>query len=324
MLAIDARGVHRTYTSTTGFLRQRSVSREALRGVDLEVETGELFGLLGPNGAGKTTLVKILSTVLVPTSGSVRVLGADVVTETGSVRPRIGLVFGGERGLYGTLTGRGILLFWADLYRMDAARGRRRVDEVLDLVGLRDRAEERVETYSRGMKQRLHLARGIVHEPELLFLDEPTIGLDPVASREVRAIVQRLNEGGMTVFLTTHYMAEAEALCDRVAFINEGVIALVDTPQTLTRAAAGHVTFECALEGEAATRLRAALGDPAFTIDDLPVEDGLVVLRITAPRERSSEVLRQVAAAAPARVATVEPSLEDVYVRLLGDRGMRV
>jgi ABC-2 type transport system ATP-binding protein len=325
MLAIDVRDVRRTYRSTTGFLRQRQVINEALRGVSLEVPTGELFGLLGPNGAGKTTLVKILSTILLPTSGSVHVLGADVVRATSAVRQRIGIVFGGERGLYGTLTGRGILQFWADLYKMEPRAALRRIDEVLGLVGLTDRADERVETYSRGMKQRLHLARGIIHGPELLFLDEPTIGLDPVASRDVRTIMRQLNERGMTIFLTTHYMAEAESLCDRVAFINEGRIALIDTPQALTRAAGERVVVELALAKDRVAGFRAAIGgDIAFELTELPPIDDLVALRVSAPRARADDLLVCVASHTPARLTMVEPSLEDVYLRLMGDRGMRV
>ena len=325
MPAIVIEDLHRTYTSTTGFFGQRRVVREALRGVSLTVSDGELFGLLGPNGAGKTTLVKILATVLLPTSGSVSILGADVVRATRSVRPRIGLVFGGERGLYGTLTGRGTLRFWADLYRMRPDRAKGRVDEVLELVGLGDRAEERVETYSRGMKQRLHLARGILHEPKLLLLDEPTIGLDPVAASEIRGIVRRLNDEGMTVFLTTHYMAEAETMCRRVAFINEGKIVLLDTPQALTRAAGERVLVEASLTRAALGALQAMFqGDDRFAVEELPDEAGQCRVRISAPRTALGELLTRVGEQSPERLTMVEPSLEDVYLRLLGDRGMRV
>jgi ABC-2 type transport system ATP-binding protein len=321
--AIVIEDLHRTYTSTTGFLGQHRVVREALRGVSLSVPEGELFGLLGPNGAGKTTLVKILATVLLPTSGSVTILGADVVRATSAVRSRIGLVFGGERGVYGTLTGRGTLRFWADLYRMEPQRARHRVEAVLELVGLTARADERVETYSRGMKQRLHLARGILHEPELLLLDEPTIGLDPVASSELRAIVRRLNEGGMTVFLTTHYMAEAETMCQRVAFINEGQIVLLDSPRALTQAAGERVVIEMSLARAGLDAFRAAI-DPRLTIEELPTDADICSIRISAPRDELGALLVRIGAYAPVRLTMVEPSLEDVYVRLLGDRRMRV
>jgi ABC-2 type transport system ATP-binding protein len=323
--AIAVRDVRRTYTSTSGFFAQRRVVREALRGVSLEVAEGELFGLLGPNGAGKTTLVKVLSTVLLPSAGSVEILGHDAVRETKVVRALIGLVFGGERGLYGTLTGRDTLLFWADLYKLDPHSVRRRVDEVLELVGLTARADERVETYSRGMKQRLHLARGILHEPKLVLLDEPTIGLDPVAAAELRAIVRRLNDGGTTVFLTTHYMAEAETLCKRVAFINEGQIVLLDSPQALTRAAGERVVLEVTVGRAMLAALRGELErEGSLEVSELGTEGDLVSARISAPRAELGRLLVRVGAHDPSRLTMVEPSLEDVYLRLLGDRGMRV
>jgi ABC-2 type transport system ATP-binding protein len=323
--AIAIEELRRTYTSTTGFLGQRRVVREALRGISLSVPEGELFGLLGPNGAGKTTLVKILATVLLPTSGSVKILGQDVVRNTDSVRSRIGLVFGGERGVYGTLTGRATLLFWGDLYRLESGAARRRVEEVLELVGLLQRADERVETYSRGMKQRLHLARGILHKPELLLLDEPTIGLDPVAAAELRAIVRQLNDTGMTVFLTTHYMAEAETMCHRVAFINEGRIVLVDSPQALTRAAGERIVIELSLTRASFAALQGTLAnDDRFELHERPADGDLVSARVVAPRSELGDLLVRIGAHAPTRLTMVEPSLEDVYLRLLGDRGMRV
>ncbi len=228
--AVRTRELRRTYISSKGIVKVEQQEREALKSLNLEVEHGELFGLLGPNGAGKTTLTKVLSTVLLPTSGSAEVLGFDVTADTEQVRRRIGLVLGGERGLYYRLTARQTLEYWAALYRLNRRTTKQRVPELLDLVGLTTRADDRVEGYSRGMKQRLHLARGIIHEPELIFLDEPTVGLDPVASIAVREIIGQLRERGMTVFLTTHYMAKAEALCDRVAFINEGEIIMLDKP----------------------------------------------------------------------------------------------
>jgi ABC-2 type transport system ATP-binding protein len=323
--AIAIEDLRRTYTSTTGLFGQRRIVREALRGVSLSVPQGELFGLLGPNGAGKTTLVKVLATVLLPTSGSVTILGEDVVRDASSVRRRIGLVFGGERGMYGTLTGRATLRFWGDLYRLEPKPARRRIEEVLELVGLTQRADERVETYSRGMKQRLHLARGILHQPELLLLDEPTIGLDPIAAVELRAIVRQLNDSGMTVFLTTHYMAEAETMCDRVAFINEGQVLLVDSPQALTRAAGEKIVIEMSLSRASFAALKGTfVGDDRFEISELPSEGDLCSARVAAPRAQLGNLLVRIGAHAPARLTMVEPSLEDVYVRLLGDRGMRV
>ena len=163
-----------------------------MRGVSFEVGEGELFGLLGPNGAGKTTTIKMLITLLIPTGGSARVLGLDVVKDAREVRKRIGYVFGGERGVYERLSGLDNLRYFAELYGVPGKEQRPRIDQLLGLVGLKGRENERVEGYSRGMKQRLHVARGLLHDPPVVFLDEPTIGLDPVGARELRALIASL------------------------------------------------------------------------------------------------------------------------------------
>ena len=169
---------------------------EAVRGVDFAVERGELFGLLGPNGAGKTTTIKMLITLLLPTSGSARVLGHDVVEDPRAVRRRVGYVFGGDRGLYERLSGLDNLRYFAELYGVPAREQKARIAELLELAGLAGREKERVEGYSRGMRQRLHIARGLLHKPEVLFLDEPSIGIDPVGARELRATVADLRNAG--------------------------------------------------------------------------------------------------------------------------------
>ena len=190
--AIDIADLRRTYRTTTGTVRRRRLEIEAVRGISLRVEPGELFGLLGPNGAGKTTTIRVLCTLLLPTSGKVSVLGLDVVDHPREVRRQIGYVFGGDRGLYDRLSALDNLRYFADLYALEPRRQRRRIDEVLELVGLQGRGKERVEGFSRGMRQRLHLARGLLHDPPALFFDEPTIGVDPVGAREVRQLVVEL------------------------------------------------------------------------------------------------------------------------------------
>src|SRR5437868_4023601 len=243
MAAIEARDLHRTYRTSTGTLRRRSVDVEAVRGVSFAVEPGELYGLLGPNGAGKTTTIKMLITLLLPTSGSARVLGHDVVADPRAVRRSIGYVFGGDRGLYERLSALDNLRYFAELYGVSGRDQRRRIAEVLELVGLGGREKERVEGYSRGMKQRLHVARGILHDPQVVFLDEPTIGLDPVGARELRSTIAELVAAGKTVLLTTHYMFEADALCDRIAVIANGSIVGEGTPAELkSRVTDGRVT----------------------------------------------------------------------------------
>src|SRR5438067_9218561 len=238
MAAIEAAELRRTYRTHTGTIRRRTKEIEAVRGVSFAIEPGELFGLLGPNGAGKTTTIKMLITLLIPTAGTARVLGRDVVKDAREVRKRIGYVFGGERGVYERLSGYDNLRYFAELYGVPARTQKRRIEELLDLVGLKGREHERAEEYSRGMKHQLHVARGLLHDPEVLFLDEPTIGLDPVGAREVRATIASLTEAGKTVLLTTHYMFEADALCDRIAVISQGNIVAEGTPLDLKRGVA--------------------------------------------------------------------------------------
>ena len=233
MGVVETVDLRRTYRTTTGTVRRKSLDVEAVRGVTFSIEEGELFGLLGPNGAGKTTTIKMLITLLIPTSGEARVLGFDVVRDARQVRSRIGYVFGGDRGLYERLSALDNLRYFAELYGVEAREQRKRIDYVLDLVGLLGREKERVEGFSRGMRQRLHIARGLLHDPPVVFLDEPTIGVDPVGARDLRATIASLTEEGKTVLLTTHYMFEADALCDRIAVIANGELVAQGTPSHL-------------------------------------------------------------------------------------------
>ncbi|HXW66465.1 MAG TPA: ABC transporter ATP-binding protein [Thermoplasmata archaeon] len=242
--AIEVRDVTRVFESRKGFLFREVTRTEALKGVDLRVDTGAIFGLLGPNGAGKTTLVKILATLLLPSGGHAAVLGHDVVDEADWLRPRIGLVLGGERGLYNRVSARENLRYFADLYGIPIAERDARILEVLERVGLTEAIDRRVEEYSRGMKQKLHIARGILHRPQVLFLDEPTIGLDPKSARETRKLVRSLIADGVTIFLTTHYMFEAEELCPELAILSKGRIVARDTVPGLRQLVGGDRTLE--------------------------------------------------------------------------------
>lgn len=203
-------------------------SLNAVDGVNFEVDQGEIFGYLGPNGAGKTTTIRMLTGQLRPTSGSASVMGYDVVRQRQELKPQIGVVFESQN-LYERLSGRENLNFYARLYRVDKSR----VDEVLAQVGLANRSNDKVSTYSNGMKQRLLIGRALLHEPSVLFLDEPTRGLDPNIARDIRQIVAQLAQAGMTIFLTTHYMEEADQLSDRVAIIDQGRIVALDEPAQL-------------------------------------------------------------------------------------------
>jgi ABC-2 type transport system ATP-binding protein len=291
----------------------------ALDEVSLTIPIGEVHGLLGPNGAGKTTLVKILSTVLLPTSGRAQILGHDVVADAASVRPLIGIVFGGERGLYWRLSGRQNLEYWGALYKLSRAEIAERSERLLARVGLSDRADERVETYSRGMKQRLHLARGLIGDAKVLFLDEPTTGMDPLAAREFRALISELRGEGRTILLATHDMAEAEALCDRVTLIDRGTILATESPRTL-----GHVISRFQridVEGADETLLARVAG-LAGVASVQPAEVGV---RIEVAEEGvTAQVLKLLVDSGVTSVRTSMPGLEEVYVHLIGDRGLQV
>jgi len=314
-MAISAVGLRRTYTRATGFLRRERSEVVALDGVDLQVPTGEVHGLLGPNGAGKTTLCRILATVLVPTAGTATVAGHDVVSHKRRVREELALVLGGERGFYDRLTGMQNLLFWAALYGLSRAESDRRARMVLERVGLAGRGEDRVGTYSRGMKQRLHLARGLVAEPRVLLLDEPTTGMDPIATKQFHAVIQELCEG-RTILLATHDMVEAEVLCDRVSIIDDGRIVATEKPQTLAAWMSRYERID--VDGVApalAETLRSVAGVGRVTVGT----DGTTRVETTADGA-SETVLRILLDEGHTSIRTSLPSLEEVYLHLLGHR----
>jgi len=316
---VEARDLRRTYRTTTGVLRRRPLEVEAVRGLSFEIAEGELFGLLGPNGAGKTTTIKMLITLLLPTAGEARVLGHDVVREAREVRRRIGYVFGGERGLYERLSGLDNLRYFAELYGVSGRAQRRRIDEVLELVGLRGRERERVEGYSRGMRQRLHIARGILHDPQVVFLDEPTIGVDPVGARALRATIAGLVEAGKTVLLTTHYMFEADALCDRIAVIARGRIVAEGTPSELKGGIADRTVVEVEVFGADEAELDRLRELPGVTSVTVSERDQAQLLTIQSPRglELAQELPALLDGARIGRIAAREPTLEDAYVALV-------
>jgi ABC-2 type transport system ATP-binding protein len=318
---IEAEDLKRTYKTTTGTIRRKSLQVEAVRGVSFEVGEGELFGLLGPNGAGKTTTIKMLITLLIPTAGSARVLGHDVVKEAREVRKQIGYVFGGERGVYERLSGLDNLRYFAELYGVPGREQKPRIAELLELVGLKGRENERVEGYSRGMKQRLHVARGLLHDPPVLFLDEPTIGLDPVGARELRSLIASLTAAGKTVLLTTHYMFEADQLCDRIAVIAKGKIVAEGTPRRLKEIVADRTVVEIETYGigeDAIERLRRVTGVASVWVEDRD-QAQLVLVQSALGLELTQTLLGHLDGVQVGRVAAREPTLEDAYVALVGE-----
>ncbi len=319
MAVVEADNLRRTYRTTTGTIRRRSLEVEAVRGVSFEIGEGELFGLLGPNGAGKTTTIKMLITLLIPTSGSARVLGHDVVKDAHWVRRNIGYVFGGDRGLYERLSALDNLRYFAELYAVPAREQKGRIAELLELVGLTGREKERVEGYSRGMRQRLHIARGLLHDPPVVFLDEPTIGVDPVGARELRGTISSLTQAGKTVLLTTHYMFEADQLCDRIAVIANGRIVAEGTPQQLKDRVADGSVVEVevyGIEDAQVESLRTLPGVTSVSVEEREQAQLLVVQ--TAPGlELTHAILGRLDGVGVGRVTSREPTLEDAYVALV-------
>ena len=319
--AIEITGLRKKYVNRRGTFRRTKVENVALAGIDLAIRPGELFGLLGPNGAGKTTTTKILTTLLLPDSGQARVLGLDVVKQTSAVRSRIGFVFGGDRGLYWRLSGLNNLRYFADLYRIPPDVSKRRISELLERLGLAGREHDKVEVYSRGMKQRLHLARGLLNDPEVLFLDEPTIGLDPVGARELRVLVRELADAGKTIFLTTHYMFEADSICDRIAVIKKGAIVAEGTPSSIKRVVENQGVVEFEVVGMPADRLaglRSLSGVSSVTVVDQELAQ-VVTINCTRPADVMTQLGVILEGLTLRKVSSREPTLEDAYVQLIGD-----
>ena len=288
---------------------------KAVRGVDLQVEEGEIYAFLGPNGAGKTTTVRMLTTLLRPTGGWARVAGHDVVREAADVRRAIGVALQ-EAALDPLMTGRELIRLQATLHGLPRDEGRRRSDALLERVDLVAAADRRVGTYSGGMRRRLDLASALVHEPRVLFLDEPTTGLDPVSRKGIWEEVNALNADGATVFLTTQYLEEADQLADRVGIIAGGQIVAEDTPRAL-KAEVGRPHVEIAIcdgEVERAREVVANLGKP------LPPKDGVILLELERGASEVAPVVRALdeAGLAVESLDLVEPTLDDVFVAKTG------
>lgn len=317
---IEVSSLRRVYTSTVGTFRRKTKEIVAVEDISFTVQKGELFGLLGPNGAGKTTMVKMLTTLLLPTSGTARILGQDIVQDAQSLRRRIGFVFGGERGLYWRLSGLDNMRYFASLYHMEPDVAQKRIPNLLDLVGLADRAQERVEGYSRGMKQRLHIARALLHDPEVLFLDEPTIGLDPVGARELRGMIRNLQGEGKTILLTTHYMYEADFLCQRIVVINKGQIIAAGSPDQLKHHVQDLSVIEIEVFGIPADALDVLRAQPYVETVSTENRNQKQVLLIQSAQgvEVVSPILALLKGVNVGKVIVREPTLEDAYVRLVG------
>lgn len=298
----------------------------ALDSVDLEVERGELFGMLGPNGAGKTTLLKILSTLLLPTSGKAYVAGYDVEKDLIEVRKRINMVSGGEISGYGLLTVRENLWMFSQFYGVKSKEAHERIDRLLERFGLEDKDKEKVRTLSTGQRQKMNVIRGFVTNPEIVFLDEPTLGLDVNAARAVRGFVTDWikEDPERTVLLTTHYMMEADELCDRIAIIDNGRILACDTPENLKRLVRMDTTLTLSVAGlKDVESFNSVQGMTSFS-SSKDVEGNLTTLRFVLEDESPiSEIVSNVVSGGSKIISLqkTEPTLEDVFIKLVG-RGL--
>lgn len=324
--AIETQDLGRVY-KIRGNKKERETRKEliALEGVNLTVERGELFGLLGPNGAGKTTLIKILTTLLAPTSGWARVAAHDVSQTPHLVRPRINMVSGGESSGYGLLTVRENLWMFSQFYGMNSKVANQRIVELLTMVGLEDRIHTKSSDLSTGLRQKMNIVRGFLTDPEVLFLDEPTLGLDVGASRDVRKLIRGWLDANKsrTLLLTTHYMVEAEELCDRVAIINKGKVLACDTPANLKRNLQRDAIFEIEtspLNGWSPSKLeeqpevrKAALTeiDGGAKLELILAEESALANVINVLTQKNVKVMR---------LTKREPTLEDVFMDLVGAR----
>jgi ABC-2 type transport system ATP-binding protein len=323
-LAIEVENLGRVY-KIRGSKKEKQIRKElvALNDVSLTVEPGELFGLLGPNGAGKTTLIKILTTLLSPTSGWARVAGLDVVAEPARVRPLINMVSGGESSGYGLLTVRENLWMFSQFYGVPSKTAYARIDELLKRVGIFDRRHTKSSDLSTGLRQKMNIVRGLITDPNVLFLDEPTLGLDVGASREVRALIREWLEEDKkrTLLLTTHYMVEADELCDRVAIINKGRVLACDTPAALKQRLQKDAIFQAEtspLNGVSAQNIEdlpevrkasASEYDGGATLELVLVDEGALGAVIHVLNQKNVRLTK---------LTKREPTLEDVFVDLVG------
>jgi ABC-2 type transport system ATP-binding protein len=306
---IETRGLRRVFKS-----RKRSV--EAVAGVDLSVRPGEIFGFLGPNGAGKTTTLRMLATLLPPSGGTASVAGCDLLTQPDRIRERIGYV-GQAGGADREITGRRELVFQGRLYGMSVAAAGKRAAELITMLELEVCADRVGSTYSGGQKRRLDIGLGLVHDPQLLFLDEPTTGLDPQSRARVWDEVRRMHDRGTTVFLTTHYLDEADALCDRIAIIDYGKIVAEGTPEELKRAVAGDVvTLSVAGDQGQALDL---IKDQPF-VRESKLDEGSVLLYVDRGEVAMPAILRLLdgAGLTLVTIGLHRPSLDDVFLRQTG------
>lgn len=320
-VAVEVRDLTKKFKKGKRFRKGEVV---AVDSASFEIEDGELFGLLGPNGAGKTTLVRCLANLLIPNDGEIKIFGKSFSKDPLSIRRQIGITTGGERTLYWKLSGRDNLSFFAALYGLYGKEKEKRIDYLMEFLGLKDFENERVERYSSGMRQKISLARALLHDPKILLLDEPTLGLDPQFSRFIRGFIkEELSERqGKTILLTTHYMDEADELCARIAFINKGKIVEINTPSGFKK----EIPHKEVLEVRYLGSINPTGVEQMKSVEKISVtsKDGVSYLKVITPRGEDIladliELLRE-----EVKILSIdlkEPTLEDVFIYITG-RGL--
>lgn len=317
MAIIEFDKVYRVYEYKTGYFRKSKNIKIALNNVSFSVNEGEIFGLLGENGAGKTTTIKILSTLLLPTSGTCKILNLDVATEEKKIRNHINFIFGGETGLYPRLSGKDNLKYFANLYNIDHKIVKSRIDELLSLVNMSDAAEALVETYSKGMIQRMQIAKGLINDPQILLMDEPTIGLDPIGAKILRDIILKLKQRGKTVIITTHYMFEADCLCDRVAFLKNGKIIDINTPDNFKEKLTDKYQIEVVLQY--GVEVDTTLLKKMRGVYNVSLNDNIIIIDYDKKNETLNSIFNYVKHFPIKSFSKKNMQLEDVYINLLGE-----
>lgn len=322
LLAIETKDLGRIY-KLRGNKKEPRKELVALQDVNLTVERGELFGLLGPNGAGKTTLIKVLTTLLSPTSGWARVAGADVSTDPDAVRPKINMVSGGESSGYGLLTVRENLWMFSQFYGVPSKEANERIVALLEMVGLKDRMNTKSAELSTGLRQKMNIVRGFLTDPEVLFLDEPTLGLDVGAMRDVRKFILDWLKADKerTLLLTTHYMAEAEELCDRVAIINKGKVLACDKPSVLKQKLQKDALFEIEVSPLNGLNQQMLVDQPEVTKAAILETETGAKLSLSLVEESALARVINLFTQKDVKVMSLskrEPTLEDVFVDLVG------
>lgn len=316
---VEVKDLRRDFVVSQGFLGLKKKTINAVKGISFSVNQGEIFGLLGQNGAGKTTTIKMLITMLAPTSGTCKVLGYEAFGNEKMIRPYINFIFGGEYGLYRRLSARDNLKYFANLYKISANIRDKRINELLELLEISDKADLPIETFSKGMTQRIHIARGLINSPQILFMDEPTIGLDPVGAKVLRKIIKDINNLGTTVLLTTHNMYEVDELCNTIAIIKEGELLALDTPERIKSEVSGSNVFVIELKTcppDIINKIYSIEGVTEVAVSD--IEIGTTIRISCKPNSHIySNVLEMVNPNDIISFKKDEITLEDAYIQLV-------